>query len=83
MSVPVGRALVLQRAVRDAVRTTAEQPLIVMPLELNATVPVGTGDPAGATVAVKVTDWADVEGFLLIGNRYCAAMLSRRYTRPR
>jgi len=43
----------------------AEQPLIVVPLEVNVTVPVGTGEPAGATVAVNVTDWPCVEGFLL------------------
>ena len=65
VSVPVGKALVVHRAVRDAVRTTAEQPLIVVPLDVNVTVPVGTGEPAGATVAVNVTDWPCVEGFLL------------------
>jgi hypothetical protein len=61
----VGKTLVVQRAVREAVRATAEQPLMVVPLEVNATVPVGTGGPAGATVAVNVTDSPFVEGFLL------------------
>jgi hypothetical protein len=31
---------------------------------VNATPPVGTGGPAGPTVAVNVTDWP-VDGFLL------------------
>lgn len=61
----MGKALVVQSAVREAVRATAEQPLMVVPLEVNATVPVGTGGPAGVTVAVNVTDSPAVEGFLL------------------
>jgi hypothetical protein len=64
VSVPLGKALVAQRAVREAVRTTAEQPLMGVPLEVNATVPVGTGATDGATVAVNVTDSPGVEGFL-------------------
>lgn len=38
---------------------------MVVPLEVNVTLPVGTGGPAGATVAVNVTDSPFVEGFLL------------------
>jgi hypothetical protein len=56
---------VVQVAVRDAESVTAEQPLIVSPFAVKATVPVGFGDPLGATVAVKVTDWSTCEGFLL------------------
>jgi hypothetical protein len=65
VSVPWGRVLVVQAAVRDEVTVTAEQPLMVVPFEVNATVPVGTGGPAGAIVAVKVTDWPTVDGFRL------------------
>jgi hypothetical protein len=43
----------------------ALQPLIVAPFEVNATVPVGVGDPVGDTVAVNVTDCPEVEGFML------------------
>jgi hypothetical protein len=62
--VPAFSEVVAHAAVRDAVTVTAEQPLMVVPLEVNATVPVGTGGPAGPIVAVKVTDWPTVDGFL-------------------
>jgi len=65
VSVPFARLLVVHFAVRNAVRATAEQPVIVVPLEVNATVPVGTGGPAGPIVAVKVTAVPNVDGFLL------------------
>ena len=65
VSVPFAKLLVVHFAVRNAVRATAEQPVIVVPLEVNATVPVGTGGPAGPIVAVKVTAVPNVEGFLL------------------
>jgi hypothetical protein len=55
VSVPFARLLVAHFAVRNAVRATAEQPVIVVPLEVNATVPVATGGPAGPIVALKVT----------------------------
>ena len=41
---------------------TAEQPPIVAMLEVKATVPVGEYP---LSVAVKVTDWPNVEGFKL------------------
>ena len=65
MSVPFVSAVVVHAAVRDEVSITAEQPVMVVPFEVNATVPVGTGGPAGATVAVNVTDCPTVDGFLL------------------
>ena len=39
---------------------------MVVPLSLNVTVPVGVPAPGatGATVAVKVTDWPDLEGLV-------------------
>jgi hypothetical protein len=43
--------------------TTAEHPLIVVPFDVNPTVPVGDDPPV--TVAVKVTDCPKVEGFRL------------------
>ncbi len=52
-------------ALRDEVTVTAEQPVMVVPFEVNATVPVGTAGPAGATAAVNVTDPPTVDGFLL------------------
>lgn len=55
MSVPAVSEVVAHAAVRDVVTVTAEQPVMVVPLEVNATVPVGTGGPAGPIVAVKVT----------------------------
>ena len=61
--VPTGNAEVAQVAVRDEVSVTVEQPLMVVPSEVKLTVPVGTGGPAGVTVALKVTDWPKVEGF--------------------
>ena len=65
VSVPSFSVVVVHAAVRDDVTVTAEHPLMVVPFEVNATVPVGTGGPAGPTVAVNVTDWPTVEGFLL------------------
>ena len=53
--VPLAKLLVVHAAVREAVTVSAEQPLIVVPLEVNATVPVGSGGTAGPIVAVKVT----------------------------
>ena len=55
VSVPFARLLVVHAAVRDAVTVTAEQPVMLVPFEVNATVPVGTGGPAGPIVAVRVT----------------------------
>ena len=55
VSVPFARLLVVHAAVRDAVTVTAEQPVMVVPFDVNATVPVGTGGPAGPIVAVRVT----------------------------
>lgn len=55
VSVPLARPLVVHAAVRDAVTVTAEQPVMVVPFEVNATVPVGTGGPAGPIVAVSLT----------------------------
>jgi hypothetical protein len=43
----------------------APQPKIVVPLEVNATVPLGVGGPLGDTVAVKVTDCPNIDGFIL------------------
>jgi hypothetical protein len=65
VSVPLAKVLVVHAAVRDAVTVTAEQPVMVVPFEVNATVPVGTGGPAGPIVAVKVTAVPNVDGFLL------------------
>ena len=64
-SVPAARAVVAHAAAREEVSGTAEQPLIAVPFELNATVPVGVGGPAGLIVAVKVTDSRKVNGFTL------------------
>jgi hypothetical protein len=64
-SVPTGNVLVVHCAVPDELSAMALQPLIVAPFEVNATVPVGTGDPAGDTVAAKVTVCPEVEGFML------------------
>lgn len=65
VSVPFVSAVVVQAAVREEVSVTVEQPVMAVPFEVKATVPVGTGGPAGPTVAVKVTDWPSVDGFLL------------------
>ena len=65
VSVPLAKVLVVHAAVRNAVTVTAEQPVMVVPLEVNATVPVGTGGPAGPIVAAKVTAVPKVDGFLL------------------
>jgi hypothetical protein len=65
VSVPTISVVVVHAAVRDEVTFTAEQPVMLVPFEVNATVPVGTGGPTGATVAVNVTDWPAVDGFLL------------------
>src|ERR1700733_3068522 len=65
VSVPSASDVVVHAAVRDEVTVTAEQPVTVVPFEVNATVPVGTGGPAGATVAVNFTDSPTVDGFLL------------------
>src|ERR1700737_4986811 len=64
LSVPAVSAVVVHAAVPE-LTVTAEQPLMVVPFELNATVPVGVGGPAGPTVAVKVTDCPTVDGFRL------------------
>ena len=64
VSVPAGSVVVVHAAVRDEESVTAEQPLIVVPFEVNATVPVGVGGPAGDTVAVNVTDCPTVDGFI-------------------
>jgi hypothetical protein len=68
VSIPLAKLLVVHPAVRDAVTVTAEQPVMVVPLEVNATVPVGTGGPVGPIVAVKVTAVPNVDGFLLEAN---------------
>jgi hypothetical protein len=47
------------------VSVTAEQPDMVVPFAVKATVPVGTGGPAGVTVAVNVTAVPAVDGFRL------------------
>lgn len=52
-------------AIREAVTATAEHPLMVVPFELKATVPVGVGGPEGVIVAVKVTDAPGFDGFTL------------------
>ena len=65
MSVPLGKMVVVHAAVRDALSGTAEHPVRFVPVEVNATVPVGSGGPTGVTVAVKVTGWPSVDGFLL------------------
>jgi hypothetical protein len=65
VSVPTVSDSVVHAAVRDALSGTAEHPVMVVPLEVNATVPVGSGGPTGVTVAVKVTGWPSVDGFLL------------------
>ncbi len=64
-SVPTARAVVVHAALRDDSTATAEQPAMAVPFELNATVPVGVGGPAGVIVAVKVTDLPAVDGFRL------------------
>src|SRR5262245_33602574 len=57
--VPVARADVVHVALPVAIAWDP-QPAIVRPPSLNATVPVGTGEPE--SVAVKVTDWPAFEG---------------------
>src|ERR1700751_4996045 len=64
VSVPFGSDVVVHAAVRAAVTATVVQPVMVVPFEVKATVPAGTGGPAGPTVAVNVTDWPTVDGFL-------------------
>ena len=64
VSVPLAKLLVVHTAVREPVTVTAAQPVMVVPFEVNATVPVAAGD-AGPIVAVKVTASPTVEGFLL------------------
>jgi hypothetical protein len=65
VSVPAVSDVVVHAAVRDEVTITAAQPEMVFPFEVNVTVPVGTGGPAGTIVAVNVTDPPTVDGFLL------------------
>lgn len=43
----------------------AEQPLMVVMLELKLMVPLGEYAPLSVSVAVKVTGWPNVEGFKL------------------
>src|SRR5208283_2416832 len=62
VSVPTGKVVVVQTAVREADNATAEQPLMAVLFEVNATVPVGENP---LTVAVNVTDWPDKDGFRL------------------
>jgi hypothetical protein len=57
--------VVVQAAVPATEIVTAEQPLIAVVFEVNPTVPVGTGGPAGVTAAVKVTDFPTSDGFWL------------------
>ena len=64
-SLPEGRADVVHVAVREELTATAVQPAIEAPFAVNATVPVGVGGPAGAMVAVSVTDLPAVDGFRL------------------
>jgi hypothetical protein len=64
-SVPTGKTDVVQVAVREAERVTAEHPEMAVPFDVKPTVPVGVGGPAGATVAVNVTDSPEVDGFAL------------------
>jgi hypothetical protein len=51
--------------VSEAERTTSVQPVMAIPSEVKPTVPVGAGGPAGAIVAVNVTDSPEVEGLRL------------------
>lgn len=62
-SVPIGSSVVVHCAVLEVLTATAPQPDIAEPLDLNSTVPVGVGGPAGETVAVKITDVPNVDGF--------------------
>ena len=64
-SVPTESELVMHAAVLDVNTVTAEHPLMAVPFELNETVPVGVGGPAGVMVAVNVTDSPAVDGFKL------------------
>ena len=50
----MAKLLVVHAAVREPVTVIAAQPVMVVPFEVNATVPVAAGD-AGPIVAVKVT----------------------------
>ena len=59
-SLPPGRAEVVQAALPEE-RVIPEQPLIVSPFAVKATVPVGEEPPL--TVAVNVTASPAVEGF--------------------
>jgi hypothetical protein len=47
--------LVVHFAVPAAASVTALHPVIVVPFEVNLTVPVGAGEFTGVTVAVNVT----------------------------
>jgi len=62
--VPTAENVVVQAAWLEATET-APQPLIVAPLEVKPTVPVGV---PGLMVAVNATDWSTVEGFKLEAN---------------
>jgi hypothetical protein len=51
--------------VREAESVTSVQPLRAVPSDVKFTVPVGIGGPAGAIVAVTVTESPEVDGFRL------------------
>jgi hypothetical protein len=61
-SLPTGRIELVHCAWPEA-RVTAEHPLIVSVFVAKLTVPVDEKPPI--TVAVKVTDWPEVEGLML------------------
>ena len=56
---------------------TAVQPVIAVPLDEKATVPVGAGGPLGPTVAVMVTDSPETEG---LGALVTVVVLAARLT---
>ena len=64
-SVPTGNAAVTHIAVSEEESVAAAQPVMVIPFAVKLNMPVGIGGPAGATVAVKVTDSPTVDGFAL------------------
>jgi hypothetical protein len=79
-SVPTANAAVEQVAICADERLTAVQPLMAAPFEVNTTVPVGVGGPAGETVAVNVTESPTVEGFRLEIRAVVVAVLEALFT---
>jgi hypothetical protein len=64
----------------DELSATVEHPLMVVPLEVKATVPVGVGGPAGDTDAVNLTASPKVEGFTLEATAVVVAVNAAGFT---